>query len=521
LLRVVACCLAVFCLLSSIPAAQRQDDVVRVRAPRIALTHVRVIDGTGRPAVENRTIIIENGRIVAMGATAGAAALEGAETMDLGGHTVIPGLVGMHNHLFYAVPPGRPEEYVSATRTFPRLYLAAGVTTLRTAGTFDLAGDAQAKRRIDAGDEPGPELHLTGAYFHRGPGPADAGRIEREIQNQMDAGATSFKAYTSLRREELGALVDGAHRRGLRVTGHLCAVSFREAAELGIDSVDHGLWTDSGVFPGRTPGRCPDFTAIGQIVAGIDLRGPMAQQIITDLVERRVAVVSTLAILESLAARSGVIDVRMRHVLAPSIRDQWESTSVGLADQRSRYAMWERVLRQEMLFERLFAAAGGLLLAGADPTGWGCCVAGFMDQRNIELLVEAGFTAEQAIRIYSANGAGFMSIADRIGTLAVGKQADLVVIRGNPSARIEDIRNVALVFRNGVGYDPQKLVDSVAGRVGIAEHRNPIMQLLANAGLHPIVVRVIFFGASAIALVILLAALQSWMTKRRRARKQS
>lgn len=470
--------------------------------------------------MDDRTIVIENGRIVAIGATARTAAPAGGETLDLRGHTVIPGLVGMHNHLFYAVPPGRPDEYVSATRTFPRLYLAAGVTTLRTAGTFDLAADAQAKRRIDAGDEPGPELHLTGAYFHRGPGAADAGRIEREVQKQVDAGATSFKAYTSLRREELAALIDAVHRRGLRVTGHLCAVTFREAAELGIDSVEHGLWTDSGIFPARTPERCPDFNALGQIMAGIDLRGKMAQQIIADLVSRRVAVVSTLAILESLAARSEVVDVRMRRVLAPSIREKWESTSIGLADRRRGYAMWEQALAQEMLFERLFAAAGGLLLAGADPTGWGCCVAGFMDQRNIELLVEAGFTAEQAIRIYSANGAGFMSIADRIGTLAVGKQADLVVIRGNPSARIEDIRNVVTVFRNGVGYDPEALIDSVAGKVGIAEHRNPVMQLLANAGLHPIIVRVIFFGASAIVLVILLTRLQSWRANVKRARRQ-
>jgi imidazolonepropionase-like amidohydrolase len=519
--RVFAFCVPVLCLFTSALSAQREDGLIRVQAPRVVLTHVRVIDGTGRPSVDDRTVVIENGRIVAMGPSARTPAPEGAETIDLRGHTVMPGLVGMHNHLFYAVPPGRPDEYVPATRTFPRLYLAAGVTTLRTAGTIDLAADAQVKRRIDAGEEPGPELHLTGGYFHGRPGPADAGRIEREIQSQIDAGATSFKAYTTLRREELAALIDGAHRRGLRVTGHLCAVSFREAAELGIDSVEHGLWTDSGIFAARTPGDCPDVDALAKTMAGLDLRGKMAQQIIADLASQRVAVVSTLAILESLAARSGVIDVRMRRVLAPPIREKWEATSVGLADRRSGYAMWERVLEQEMLFERLFAAAGGLLLGGADPTGWGCCVAGFMDQRNIELLVEAGFTAEHAIRIYSANGAGFMSIADRIGTLAVGKQADLVVVRGNPSARIEDIRNVAIVFRNGIGYDPEKLIDSVAGRVGLAEHRNPVMQLLADAGVHPIVVNVIVFGASAIVLVILLTSLQSWRARTKRARRQS
>jgi len=516
--RLSSVLLIVPCLIGAAAATTDDNNFVVIRAPRIALTHVKVIDGTGRAAVANRTIVIEAGRIVALGPTASTPVPPGAEALDLPGHTVIPGLVGMHNHLFYAVPPGRPDEYVTSTRTFPRLYLAAGVTTLRTAGTFDLAADADVKRRIDAGQEPGPELYLTSGYFHRAAGPPDAARIEKLIDEQQEAGATSFKAYTSLRRDELAALIDGAHRRGLRVAGHLCAVSFREAADLGIDSLEHGLFTDSGIFSARTPDRCPDPSALAQIMAGVDINGDTVKQIIADLVENRVAVVSTLALLESLAAGSGVVDVRMRTVLAPQIRDRWEQTSVGLADRRAGLAVWERVLTQEMAFERAFVSAGGLLMAGADPTGWGCCVAGFMDQRNIELLVEAGFTPEQAISIYSANGAAFLSVADRIGTLAVGKQADLVVIRGDPAARVEDIRNVAIVFKNGVGYDSARLIDSVAGRVGIAEHTNPIMQLLANTGLHPILVRMIFFGGTALVVVILLAAIQSRMARRRRRR---
>ena len=503
-------------LCATATSAKTDEDVVRIRAPRIALTHVKVIDGTGRPAVGDRTLVIDSGRIVALGATASTPVPPGAQTLDLRGHTVIPGLVGMHEHLFYAVPPGRSDEYVTSTRTFPRLYLASGITTLRTAGTFDLAADARAKRRIDSGEEPGPDLNLTSIYFHRAPGPPDARRIEKLIDDQRDAGATSFKAYTSLRRDELAALIDGAHRRGMRVTGHLCAVSFSEAADLGIDSLEHGLFTDSGLFSARTPDRCPDTSAIAQIMANIDIDGETVRQIISDLVSNRVAVVSTLALLESLAARSGVVDVRMRAVLAPPVRERWEQTSVMLADRRAGYAVWERVLQKEMAFERVFVSAGGLLMGGADPTGWGCCVAGFMDQRNLELLVEAGFTPEQAINFYSANGAAFLSEADRIGTLAIGKQADLVVIRGDPSKSIEDIRNVVIVFKNGVGYDSATLIDSVAGKVGLAEHDNAIMQMFANTGLPPIVVRVIIFGGAALLLVIVLATIQSQVARVRR-----
>ncbi|MGD0869189.1 MAG: amidohydrolase family protein [Bryobacteraceae bacterium] len=111
--------------------------------------------------------------------------------------------------------------------------------------------------------------------------------------------------------------------------------------------------------------------------------------------------------------------------------------------------------------------AGGLLIAGADPTGNGGALAGFADQRNIELLVEGGFTPVEAIRIATFNGAKYLGETDRIGSIAAGKQADLVVIDGNPAARIADIRKVTLVFKDGAGYDPAKLLDSMKGAAGL------------------------------------------------------
>jgi hypothetical protein len=118
-----------------------------------------------------------------------------------------------------------------------------------------------------------------------------------------------------------------------------------------------------------------------------------------------------------------------------------------------------------MAFERAFVSAGGKLLAGADPTGWGGIVAGYGDQRGLELLVSAGFSSEQSVAIATSNGARFLN--DRtVGQIAEGMQADLVVLQGNPSRRISDVRNVELVFKDGVAYDPQKLVASAAGTLG-------------------------------------------------------
>jgi hypothetical protein len=125
------------------------------------------------------------------------------------------------------------------------------------------------------------------------------------------------------------------------------------------------------------------------------------------------------------------------------------------------------LMRKEMEFEVAFAKAGGLLLAGPDPTGNGGVLPGFGDQREIELLVEAGFTPVEAIHIATENGASYLGRQDRIGTLAPGKQADLVLIKGDPSKNIEDIENVETVFKAGIGYDSKKLIESVRGQLGI------------------------------------------------------
>jgi hypothetical protein len=127
----------------------------------------------------------------------------------------------------------------------------------------------------------------------------------------------------------------------------------------------------------------------------------------------------------------------------------------------------EQLLRKEMAFELAFVKAGGLLLAGPDPTGMGGVLPGFGDHRELELLVEAGFTPVEAIHIATANGAAFLGRLDRIGTLAPGKEADLVVVKGDPSTKIEDLENVVTVFKDGLGYDTAKLIDSVRAHVGI------------------------------------------------------
>ena len=452
-------------VLSLVSCKGSVEEFISVKDPIIALTHVRVIDGTGSPAREDQTIVIDSGRIVAIGPTAEVSIPASATALDLGGHTAIPGLVGMHNHLFYAIDRG--DRYVNAPESFAPLYLAAGVTTIRTAGALKFRSDSEVKRSVDNGELPGPKIHLTSPYINHNPGqPLSSERLTELVNAWADQGVVSYKIYENITRAELSAVVDAAHKRGLKVTGHVCAVGFREAAEAGIDNLEHGLVVDTEFFSRKKADECPRRGDYLPELAQIDVMSAPVQDMIRELVQRRVAVTSTLAIFESFVDEKFELDSRMKDVLT---EDAYAGCLSRLSDSRTdaRWSrVWEVVLKKEMQFEREFVKAGGLLMTGVDPTGWGGVIAGFGDQRGLELLVAAGFSPEEAIRIGTLNGATFLGETDHIGTLAVGKQADIVIVRGDLASNIAAIRNVHLVFKDGIGYDPAKLFESVRGMVG-------------------------------------------------------
>ncbi|HZE69726.1 MAG TPA: amidohydrolase family protein [Pyrinomonadaceae bacterium] len=454
--------LLILILVLSFSCRYSNREFITVDAPLIALTHVRVIDGSGAPAREDQTILIEQGRIKALGSAGDIPA--NAKVLDLSGRTAIPGLVGMHDHLFYTAERGKKE--VAANASFARLYLASGVTTIRTAGALDFHADRTTKQLVDRGEWPGPKIHLTSPYVnHSAESPAELENLSQQMNDWADEGVTSFKVYTNTTRAELATVIAVAHKRGLKVAGHLCAVGFREAADLGIDSLEHGLAVDTEFYSGKKVDQCPERSQWLPELARMDVHSAPIQAMIRDLVNHRVAVTSTLAILEAFLGERFQMDPRMKDVLSEAAYSNCVSQMEhDKADPRWA-KVWEMVLKREMEFEREFVKAGGLLMSGVDPTGWGGVVAGFGDQRGIELLVQAGFTPLEAIRIASANGAQFLGQAD-IGTLEVGKQADIVIVRGNPATNIADVKNVEAVFKDGVGYDSARLIASVRGQVG-------------------------------------------------------
>jgi imidazolonepropionase-like amidohydrolase len=272
-----------------------------------------------------------------------------------------------------------------------------------------------------------------------------------------DIGFTSFKAYTNITRAQLGAAIRAAHARNLKVTGHLCSVTFREAADLGIDSLEHGISASTDFVPGKKPDECPP--RVGN-EGNPEINSPEIQGLIKYLVSKKVAIDSTLPVAE--AGTPGRLPEMPRwwDVLSPLAQADYKIVR-SRADQGGTAR-----LRRSMDFEVAFVKAGGTLIAGLDPTGNGGAIPGFGDQREVELLVEAGFTPLEAIHIMTENGANFLGEGARIGTLKAGKMADINVVTGDPSKTIADIENVEIVFKDGKGYDPKKLIDSVKGMVG-------------------------------------------------------
>jgi len=442
----------------------------------IALTHVRVIDGTGQPANADQTLVLTDGKIAAIGDAAATSIPAGAKILDLADHTVFPGLVGMHNHLFYPQPvnlEGRRVRGIlqfeqQSSFSFPRLYLAGGVTSLRTTASVEPYADLNLKAWIDEGRVPGPKIHVTSPYLegkgnyrlpvHELTGPEDA---RKNAEFWADQGVTSYKAFVHITRAEMKEVIDVAHKRSLTVTGHICSVTFREAAELGIDDIEHGFIADFGWDPGKKPDICPSSVE-GKDAVFLRLTAESAQvrELFRILIEHHVAITSTLTAVECCNSERPPLQQRMLDVLSPQAQ-------AGYLAQRVMRPPNTPFLKKEMELELAFVKAGGTLLAGPDPTGIGGILPGFGDQRELELLVEAGFSPLKAIHIATQNGARFLREDDKLGMLSPGKVADLVVVRGDPSSKISDIENVELVFKDGVGYDSRKLIDSVRGLVGL------------------------------------------------------
>ncbi|MGB1777964.1 MAG: amidohydrolase family protein [Longimicrobiales bacterium] len=438
-------------------------EFVSVSADHVVIRGAQLIDGTGAPARQGMSIEIRDGQIVSVGTVQEVGDPEGAVIIEAADHTVIPGLVMLHEHLFY---PSGQARYNTNEISFPPLYLAGGVTTMRTGGSVDTYTDLRVAQHVEEGRIPGPHMDVTGPYLEGPDGFVRAmpqlstpEQARAHVNFWMDQGATSFKAYNLIDRETLRAAIETAHARGAKVTGHICSITYREAADLGIDNLEHGFFAATDWVADKQPDQCP--RGASQTYLDLDLGSPEFTDLVDHLIEHDVAITSTLTVVERRAENRPAPPAGAQDAMLPQLHEQ-VMARLGRAG-----AGGQALLDRYMAMEKAFYDAGGTLVVGTDPTGGGDVVPGYANQRALQILMEMGLTVEEAVEVATKNGAEYLEQLDRIGTVEVGKRADLVLMRGNPGADPEAFRAMTVVFKDGVGYDSARLFDSVKGWVGV------------------------------------------------------
>ncbi|OEJ99701.1 amidohydrolase family protein [Roseivirga misakiensis] len=434
----------------------------------VAIQHAKVIDGTGGPIKVNQTIVFQDGVITQFGNDRDVQVPANAKMVDASGKTVIPGLVMLHEHIFYPKPADGFFSVAQMTFTFPRLYLAGGVTTIRTAGSIEAQTDLNIRKAIQDGKMLGPKMDLTSPFIEREGTPVPEVGVIRSSDEAAEMvnywskrGINSFKVYQNVTKEDLRRVVEAAHAVGKKVTGHICSVTYREAAEIGIDNIEHGFFQSSDFVEDKVENFCPAFKR-GRSLNDLAPDSPDMKSLMDFLIEKDVAITSTLPVFEPYTNREIVVGGGLE-AMSPEFQ---ESLTASHQRRQGRDSSSIVNFKKQMAWEKSFYEAGGKLLAGTDPTGAGRTIAGYANQRVIELFIEAGFSLPTAIKISSLDGAKFLEREEKVGSIAVGKQADIVLIDGDLEADIANIRKMEIVFKDGIGFDSQKIFESMKGKVG-------------------------------------------------------
>jgi imidazolonepropionase-like amidohydrolase len=438
----------------------------------IAFTHIRVVDGTGAPPQADMTVIISDGLITSIAPSKTAQVPRGATVIPGLGKTLLPGLVMMHEHMYFVTPKsGQFGEY---PYSFSRLYLAGGTTTLRTAGTLLVDADLNTRDAIESGLQPGPDMDVTGPYLERDPAPTSKvltikspEQAAEMVNFWSDMGVNSFKVYQHITRADLRAIVAAAHARNIKVTGHLCSITFREAAEIGIDNLEHAFLVPTDFVLDKKPDECPERAKMRSSIVALDPDGTAVGSLMQLLVDNHIALTSTLSVTEAITPGRPKLSDRALAPLSPPLRDLYEK-AWARAQQAATDSDLGKVIPQVARLEQRFVKMGGILLVGTDTPGpGGGVIPGFGARRELEIMVQEGFSFPAALKAATLNGASYLGRDASIGSIERGKRADLVVIDGDPTTDVMDLEAMPLVFKAGVGYQTDKIFNALRGAIGL------------------------------------------------------
>jgi imidazolonepropionase-like amidohydrolase len=456
---------------SSAQMPQADEAFVAYKAADLLFDHIQIIDGTGAAPKADAAVLVHDGRIAAIGAGGKLKAPAGATVIDGRGKTLLPGFVMVHEHMFYPSPKaGQYEEY---PYSFTRLYLAGGTTTLRTGGSLEPYADINTARAIAAGEAIGPDMDASGPYLE---GPhlltakmvrlKDAADAARTVNYWAETGATSFKAYNYITRDELKAAIDASHARGFKLTGHLCSITYAEAAGMGIDNLEHGFAAATDFVKAKAPDQCPASADQLASLDALDPDGPEIGALAQKLIDAHVALTSTLTVFETFTAGRPKAPEAALSLLSPQLREAYE-TRWAQTQTSARGKLYSGLFPKLQRMEKRFVAMGGTLISGTDPTGYGGVIPGWSGRRQVQLLVDGGWSMADAVRISTLNGAVYLGRDKEVGSIAVGKRADLLLIDGDAAKDSKALDRMPFVFKAGIGYRSDAIFAAMKGVIGL------------------------------------------------------
>lgn len=454
----------------AIPPTEAEERFISYPRGAYALDNVRLIDGTGKPAEDESRVIIEKEKVVAVGSMGSLSAPKGATHINLQGKTLMPGLIMMHEHLFYPSKKPKPSSPPHQGPLIPRVLLASGVTTARTAGTVYPLQDLALARAIDMEEAVGADLVVTMPYVDQAPTyifgirelktPKQASEL---VNYWSAAGAESVKGFMNASSGILRAAIDTAHEQNIKVTGHLCAVTFAEAAELGIDNLEHGFSSMTDFVEGKKKDQCPRKWR--EMPSPDD---PRVEKLFSLLIEQDVVITLTPAVTERSMVDAVPLKSTSLDLMSQNAREAYEHYQLKIDKlERKKVEKHLERRRKDWKLTRAFAEAGGRFMVGSDVTMIGGSIPGPASHRALELLVEMGFTPMEAILIATREPARYLGRQGEIGIIRPGARADFIVVNGEPDHDITAIRNIETVFKRGIGYDTDALMVSAKRKVGI------------------------------------------------------
>jgi imidazolonepropionase-like amidohydrolase len=409
----------------------------------VAYVGATVVDATGAPPMRDAVVVVDDGRIAAVGPRRSVKIPAAARRVDLSGKTLLPGLWDMHAH-FEQVEWGP-------------LYLAAGVTTVRDCGNeLDFIGAA--RDAIASGRGLGPRLVLACILDGEGPGSIgtvrlrEPGEIPALIEKFKAAGCAQVKIYSSLDPRLIAPLAEAAHAAGMSVTGHVPnGIGAVRAVEAGYDQINHLSFVARALLP---PAYDPDKrlspAEFRRALGELDLESPAAQKTIALLRDRRIVVDPTMALSElGSKTREELVAVEPGLVkIAPPLRAAFDSFGVPAEEAEHAHAVWQALFAVLRALHR-----GGVpIVAGTDQA-----VPGHSLHRELEIYVEAGFTPLEAIQAATLGSARALGMEKELGTIEAGKRADLIVVDGDPLRDIRALRKISTVVSGGRAYDTAAL----------------------------------------------------------------